>query len=462
MASRTPPSDVLAAWLASRRWFATKTRRIATVAVDDVIPLATGALVIARVTLDDGALDRYALALGGQADGAAVADALDDPAFCRALLDLVTRGGRADGAAGAIVGQGTGGGVPALPAEAPVRRIGGEQSNSSVTFGDAVILKLFRRLADGVNPEEEMTRFLTERARFPNAPRLYGHLEYRPRAGGATTLAVLQELVPGARDGWEWMLDALTGAPGPGRATAAGAETLGMLHRLGQVTGGLHVALASAPDDPEFAPEPIGRGDLAAWADGVRAQLRAASMASGEASIVATAPAVEAGLEGLLGCWKIRHHGDLHLGQTLRREHDGDVIVIDFEGEPLRPLAERRRKHAAVRDVAGVLRSIAYAAAASQARISSASPDIAAWAEAWETEARRSFVVGYRAATRGACFLPETDEAFARAVAVFELEKAAYEVVYEANNRPGWMAIPLRGVLRAFARLEGPHAAGPA
>jgi trehalose synthase-fused probable maltokinase len=477
MASKTPPSDVLAAWLRSRRWFATKTRRIVAVDVDDLVPLPPGTMAIVRVRLDDGTADRYCLALGGR-DGDTVADALDDAAFCRALLDLVSRAGRAEGHAGAMVGS-TNASALSLPApDVKVRRVDGEQSNSSVRFGDALILKLFRRLAEGVNPEAEMTRFLTGRAHFSNAPRLLGSLEYQARGGPTTTLAVVQALVPDACDGWEWMLDALarmldhaTAPPEPGRVESAAHDTLGMLRRLGEVTGRLHEALASTSDDPAFAPEPIAQADLDAWAEAVRTQVTAAADAAGDAEIVAGLAGVATGLAGLRGRCKIRHHGDLHLGQTLRRGGDGDVVIIDFEGEPLRPLSERRQKHAAVRDVAGVLRSIAYAAAASQARAATrprgASPppergDVAAWTEAWEAAARREFIAGYRRATRGARFLPEGDEAFAGVVAVFELEKAAYEVVYEANNRPDWIAIPRRGLVRAASRLARLPAAGAA
>jgi maltose alpha-D-glucosyltransferase/alpha-amylase len=153
---------------------------------------------------------------------------------------------------------------------------------------------------------------------------------------------------------------------------------------------------------------------------------------------------------------KCRHHGDFHLGQTLYRESAGTWAVIDFEGEPLRPLAERRRKHAPLRDVAGMLRSIAYAA--ETVRTAAAS----SWADAWEREARTAFLDGYLSTAARAPFLPEDGAAALRAVAAFEVEKAAYEVVYEANNRPDWIAIPLRGLVSAAAALRPSRAAGAA
>jgi len=436
MASRTPRSDVLAGWLAGRRWFAAKTRRVAGVAVEDEIPLASGTLAVVRVALEGGGEDRYAVPLL-PGDDVRVADALEDAAFCRGLLALIGSGGAAPGRRGEVRGVPASSFPRALPADTPARRLGGEQSNTSVAFGDRVVLKHFRRLAEGPNPEEEMTRFLSERAAFPHTPRLFGHLEYR--AGGAvTTLAVAQELVPGARDGWEWTLEALAD---PSRRRS----TLAVLERLGAVTGALHRALA-AGDDPAFAPEPIGDADIAAWARDVRAQLAAAAAAAGDAGLAADL-AIEAGLRGLAGGAKIRHHGDFHLGQTLCREATGEVFVIDFEGEPLRPLAERRRKHCPLRDVAGMLRSIDYAAA------TAAGGGAAAWAESWRADAAARFVGAYRAATRGAPFAPAEETAFTRAVAVFVVEKAAYEVVYEANNRPDWIAIPRRGLLSASAAL---------
>ncbi|HSE94001.1 MAG TPA: hypothetical protein VLF19_11900 [Methylomirabilota bacterium] len=438
MASRTPPSDALAAWIAGRRWFATKTRRISAVVIEDAVPLGGGVLALARVTLDDGTEDRYALPLSPAAAGQ-VADALDDPAFCQALLDLVGRGGAAEGGRGELRGVPTAAFPSPPPGDTTPRRLGGEQSNTSVAFGSTLILKHFRRLSPGLSPEEEIGRFLTERVRFPHVPALCGHLEYRRRDGGHFTLGIVQTLIAGARDGWEWTLDAL-GDPTRRRAV------IEMLARLGAATAALHGALASAADDPDFAPEPIDDADAGAWAGAVRAQLAAAAEALSEARLAVDLP-VDEGLRGLVGATKIRHHGDFHLGQTLYREASGEPFIIDFEGEPLRPLAERRRKHTPLRDVAGMLRSIDYAAAAAR-------PDGDGWADGWRTEAARAFTDAYRAGARGAPFVPASDEAFAHAVAVLVVEKAAYEIVYEANNRPEWVAIPRRGLLSAASALR--------
>jgi len=318
------------------------------------------------------------------------------------------------------------------------RRIGGEQSNTSLVLADAFVLKHFRRLAEGINPEAEISRFLTERTNFLNTPRLAGHLEYCDTRGKTTTLAVIQELVPDAVDGWQWILARLREPDGTGLTVKA-------LRRLGERTGELHRALVSDPGDPAFAPEIITAADVAAWADAVVRQLASARAAVPGASITIDPGAIRAALAHLVGRQKIRHHGDFHLGQTLYCPAAGDWMIIDFEGEPLRPLEERRRKHAAPRDVAGLLRSIDYAAITVSDGVS---PQ-----QEWQTAASHAFLDGYRTATGAVSFVPESDAAFRDVVAVFELEKAAYEIVYEANNRPAWIAIPQRGLATAAAHL---------
>ena len=283
-----------------------------------------------------------------------------------------------------------------MPDGVAVRGLGGEQSNTSIAFGDLLVLKQFRRLRPGINPEEEITRFLTERTPFRHAPRLLGSLAYEPSAGEAGTLAVAHEFVAGAEDGWHWMLAELRRWPrGSERrrvssTTCAGVprSSLGALRRLGERAGQLHVALASDPRDPDFAPEPITEDDVRGWADGVHRQIEAARSALG-GRLPVEVPDVALALAGLVGAMKIRQHGDFHLGQTLYRRADADFAIVDFEGEPLRPLAERRRKHAAMRDVAGLRRSISYAAAAEHD--GSGAP----WREIWEAEGQRAFVDGY-------------------------------------------------------------------
>jgi trehalose synthase-fused probable maltokinase len=463
MASKTPPSEALAHWIQRQRWFGGKGRKIRCIAWDDWVAIEPGGIALVSVDLDDGARQRYAIPLVDRERGVLV-DALDDPRFARALLSLIETQGQARGERGQLVATRAPAFPVPLPAGLAVRRLGGEQSNTSVSFGDALILKQFRRIQEGVNPEAEITRFLTERTRFTHTPRLAGSLEYH--AGGTvSTVGVLQELVPRARDGWEWMLEQLgefyRRTPGavervdPRLVRDVAAESLAALRRLGVSTGELHSALASDSTDTAFKPELITHEDVGRWAEAVEQQIEEARRAAPAARLEASIPGIMAGLDGLRGRMKIRHHGDFHLGQTLYRADRGDFMIIDFEGEPLRPLAERRRKHAPVRDVAGMLRSLDYAM--------SSAPGAAEhprWGEGWETLARAELVAGYREATAETAFAPVSDDAFAAALAVFELEKAAYEVVYEANNRPAWLAIPTRGFLRAAASLARRSGAG--
>jgi predicted trehalose synthase len=430
LAARLDPATI--DWLARQRWFAAKTRRIVEAVIEDRIPIEHAELCIVRVVLDDGGADRYVIA---RAHAAGLVDAFDDPGFCRAVLRLMADERALRGERGALRGHRSQAFPPGLAADGEVRRVGGEQSNTSVVFDGGVIVKHFRRLTAGENPELEITRFLTERTAFRNTPRLAGALEYLEDTGTASTLAVAQELVTGGRDGWQWLLARL----------AAGDGVLDALRRLGRRTGELHLALATPTSDPAFGAEPIGRDDVAAWAAAVERQIAAARAAAPGRGVPEAPAAAAAALAGLLGAVKIRHHGDFHLGQTLCLRDGEDFMLIDFEGEPLRPLAERRRKHTPLRDVAGMLRSFAYAAATT-ARSGRSLGD-------WEADAGAAFVDGYRAAAGGAPFVPASAAVFARAVAALELEKAAYEIVYEANNRPDWLEIPVRGFVSATASL---------
>ena len=449
MGSKRPPSEPLAAWLAERRWFGGKRRRIAGIDVDDAVVLEGGTLHVLRVTLDDGDVQRYAVPL---APGAAPADASDDPRFTHGLFGLVRDQSRVAGRTGTVTGHRTRAFDDTLGLTPVVRKVGGEQSNTSVVLADTLILKLFRRLAAGVNPELEMTRFLTQTARFPHTPALAGWLDYADANGETATLAVLQTLVPDARDGWEWMLAAV-------RDGARRAATLPALRRLGETTAALHGTLASAPtSEPAFAAEPTTDADLADWITSIATQLAAARAAAPPGtSMPAVVPNhLTEALARLRDRVRCRHHGDFHLGQTLYGEATATWTIIDFEGEPIRPLAERRRKHSPLRDVAGMVRSIAYAAEAMRSATSGT------WIDAWELDARAAFLDGYLTTAANASFLPGDATATRRAIAAFEVEKAAYEVVYEANNRPDWIAIPLRGLVTAVSALTPPAASGVA
>jgi len=338
----------------------------------------------------------------------------------------------------------------------PVKRSRVEQSNTSIRVGTEGICKLIRKLERGIHPELEMARYLTERAHFTATPQLFGWID-----AGDTTLAILQAFVANDGDGWTWLLERLRdGAPDAG---------LRWLHTLGQRTGELHVALGQETDDPAFVPEDIRPEDWQAWKQGTlsMAQRAVEGLHAGLAGLdeMTRGAAFDyqrhaARLDHLLtrllpgsGLRKTRHHGDYHLGQVLVR--DDDAVIVDFEGEPMRALAERRAKHNALRDVAGMLRSLDYVAAVAardtggrEAR--GAAYDYGAWLDA----ATQSFLAGYfeRAAVAPGC--PHDRASALRLVQFFTVEKALYEILYELANRPAWVGIPLQAINRTLAAAE--------
>jgi maltokinase len=329
----------------------------------------------------------------------------------------------------------------ALPPELEshrIRTIGGEQSNTSVVFGDEAILKVYRRLEGGPSPELELLRFLHEKG-FPNVPRLMGWYEY---AGGRleSTLGIVQEFVPGRRDGWDLALGSLASDPDVFLSSA---------RRLGEVTGAMHTVLASDLHDPLFRPEKLDAEALAELSDSVEAEAHEVfddlpEGTDGLDPIRGRGAEVIDRLRALrsLGAFGIviRHHGDFHLGQVLWTGKDW--LVLDFEGEPARTLPGRRRKRSPFRDVAGMLRSFAYAAETSRAQSVPPPPD-------WEDRARAEFLGGYLAAA-DPLLLPPSDDVRGALLAAFELEKAVYELRYELDNRPSWIGVPVAGILRAL------------
>jgi malto-oligosyltrehalose trehalohydrolase/4-alpha-glucanotransferase len=414
-------------------------------------------------------------------------EAFSQDAFVRAWIELLLRGGEA-AATGARLRTGSTGQLAHARLEAGggwgIRRGSAEQSNTSIRIGDGAILKVLRKLEDGVHPELEMGRFLTETAEFAATPPLLGWTELEgAESGGAVTLSILQSFVPNRGDGWSWVRARLAAGTEPGAGGAAALdEVTSWLGALARRTAELHAALAIDTSDPAFRPEPIESADLESWVAGARATANRArdGLAAGRGrldpatrslaeAILARRNEVVERMQGMLGTApsfaKTRSHGDYHLGQVLVA--DSGPVIVDFEGEPLRPLAQRRAKHAALRDVAGMLRSLAYAAAAAERALPADIP--AAEREAiqrrlavWETQASQSFADAYFAAARGGRFCPEDRAEADRVVRFFMLEKALYEISYELANRPDWLAIPLRGLvsLLDLARLDAETAPG--
>ena len=410
-------------WLRTRRWFGGKGAAIADVRVlNEARVSAALACVTIEVTYAGGrAPERYLLPVRPGGPPGRIEETLDEDA----LLDVLglIRGGRTVRTdASTIHGERFSPALlDALPARPSVRHLSAEQSNTSVVFGEQIIVKLIRKLEHGRNPELEIGALLS-RADFRATPELAGALS----VSGAVeaTLAVAHRFVPVEADGWSYVLASLKS-----RAPTLLAEALALGTRVGE----LHLALASDKKDPAFAPEPITRADHARWTGDLLRELDATVKLASAAvpGLAARAPLLRRRIERLRTLKpsgvKIRQHGDLHLGQVLRSE--GQWLIFDFEGEPARTLGERRAKHCPWKDAAGMLRSFAYAGGAAQD--DSMIPDC-----------RRAFLRGYRAAA--AALLPDDERVLLESL---ELEKLLYELRYEVGHRPDWVRIPARDLL---------------
>ncbi len=429
----------LAGYITRQRWYGSKSREIMEARVLDSAELHAAeprfGVALVEVRFDTGTHETYQL-LYAVREGRVDLDGLADPALARELVHLM-RGGVTQPAGEGILEFRPVEGFADLGTELlEARPIESEQSNTSVVFDDELILKAFRRLEAGINPELELLRFLTEHG-FANIAALGGWYAYAGRPMDAT-LGILQQYIAGAQDGWELALDELSSAP---------ERFLGRLRRLGEVTGRMHAMLGSDAADPNFAPETPSAESLG---------LLTATIDEEIARIFLELPDDEA-LQPIAGRGEevreqlrmlthigsvgrlIRHHGDFHLGQTLWA--DGDWVILDFEGEPARSLPERRRKRSPLRDVAGMLRSFAYAASAAEIQRGVSVP------EGWEERARAEFLDGYLE-TADQTLMPAGIETIRKLLSVFELEKAVYELRYELNNRPDWVGIPVAGIVR--------------
>jgi predicted trehalose synthase len=404
----------LEAWVKQQRWFASKSREVASVNVLASVQLSEDpalALDLVETRFQSGTHELYQLLPGAGEESV------------RELARLL-------GAEAQIDGVSFHGG---LEPGGHIRAMGAEQSNSSIVFGEEQVLKIFRRVEPGVNPELEMLRFLSARG-FAGVADLTGWYEYSGELMQAT-LGIMQEFVAEARDGWQLALD----------------DPLGVLARvpdLGATTGEMHSVLASDPTDPAFAPEEPSVEALSLLTATIDEQIEQVFLdlpadSDALAPIAGRGEEVRDRLQLMshvgVGGRLIRHHGDYHLGQTMLR--DSGWTILDFEGEPARSLLERRRKRSPLRDVAGMLRSFAYAASASELLRGVPAPD------GWEERARKGFLDAYLA-TVDQSLLPAGRPATDKLLAIFELEKAVYELRYELNNRPDWVPIPVAGIAR--------------
>ncbi len=519
---------VLPAYLRGRRWFAGKARRILSTEVIATVPIRPNAsgpfLTLVEVAYSEGDPEVYQLPLGfasgeegeeireyypnaavarlavtddGEVEGV-LYDASIEPDFLADLLDIVTRRRTRSSPGGSIRPVRTRK-FRALRGDEAVQLapalLGADQSNTSAVYGDRLILKLIRRLDVGVNPDMEIGRFLTERTHFHHAPPLAGAIEYNGTGGERRTLAVLQAFIPNEGDAWGYTLDTLDGyfervlaRPSVGQpiespsgsllanvdseVPEAARDLIGayveFARLLGQRTAELHVALASRPEDRDFAAEPINamyRRSIyeasRSRADQVLELLRKrvshlpAELRPEARSVLNLSERLDQRLRQVVdrkvAGMRIRCHGDYHLGQVLYTGRD--FLIMDFEGEPARPITERRLKRTPLRDVGGMLRSFHYASVAALiqggARLADR-PQLEVWANFWYYWVAVDFLRAYLDEVADAGFLPENRDQLAALLDLCVIDKALYELAYELNNRPTWVHIPLRGIASLF------------
>ncbi|MBI4205022.1 MAG: putative maltokinase, partial [Betaproteobacteria bacterium] len=412
-----------------------------------------------------------------QANIGVLGDAFADEVFCRAVVKAIGAGQEIASARGKLCFRLTRAFAEIAGDDydkLAVSRPQSQSSNTIVALGERLFLKGYRRLRSGVNPEVEVGRFLTEVARFPHCVPVAGALEYVAGDGTPTTLALLQAYVPNQGDGWAYTLNYLDSfleqwrnVAEPPPADVHGGY-VSLMHTLAARTAGLHQAFALSTGDPAFDPEPVTESDLADWKKHVReeatATLELLAQRLGELTLPPRTDArtlighrdqllarIEAYTLSPGRVLKTRYHGDYHLGQVLLTKND--FLITDFEGEPTRTFDERRTKHSALRDLAGMLRSFNYARWTALRRAVRGHEDnerLAPLAREWEAQARREFLAAYDQAARDSGLHAPLDEARGL-LELFELEKALYELRYEINNRPGWVAIPLQGILALTA-----------
>ena len=517
-------------YLKAQRWFGGKARPIRGTEIVDVIPVQSDAcdafVLLVQVNYESGPGETYvlplislpdsanspsanppALKLRAQKRGAPgiLQNALADAQFLSALLDAIARGSSFQGVMGEIRTSRTSSFEKLCPGSCQSltpRSVKAEQSNSSIIYGESLILKFFRRAEEGINPDLEIGQFLTERAHFRNIPSVAGSIEYRTNDGREFTMGVLQGFVRNQGDAWTYTMesvahfydcvskrsksgklpqsrepDPVTSLPLSSQQAlpAIAWELLGHYtdhaRLLGQRTAELHLALASDSSDPAFAPEPhtvffqhaaerrarvltescleLLNGKLGALpedADGFAQQVL-----SSERQILHE---LHSALTGPAESCRTRIHGDYHLGQVLYT--GSDFVIIDFEGEPARPIEERRKKKSPLQDVAGMLRSFHYAAHAGLRSLKNESTAASGvhshllldWAENWSAWIGRQFLGQYLDTSNGACYLPTDPRELQNFLRLHLLEKAIYELAYELNNRPDWIEIPLIGITK--------------
>jgi len=501
--------EILPEFLPNQRWFAGKEQGIASVDIGDQASVvgegdASFLMTVLDAHLADGEIQRYllplaltwedkedpimallpyALARARRVHKVGVLhDALADAPFTAAVIQAMRESREIRTAQGGRVSFRPTHRLADEPAIAmeDINRLGREQSNTSMVIDDRMVLKVYRRLSDGIHPELEVGRFLTDVAGYANTPPLLGSVEMEGADGTLTAMAVLQGFVRNQGDGWAYTQDYLgryledaqirvhTGAIDDSAEEANYSSLyLGLAETMGRRVAELHQAFAIDTDDPAFQPEPVAADDRRLWLDQVKAEAAKARRSlenalgalDAETQTVANDllanwdrvnGVIEAALPEGVDLMKTRFHGDLHLGQIVVAKDD--VYILDFEGEPAREVNQRRLKHMPLKDVAGMIRSFNYAAWAAlfdrQVVAPDALTDLGPTVETWEALVVETFLKGYHGAI-GACrSVPADPDQFRALLDLFTLEKAFYEIGYEAANRPTWARIPIRGVHR--------------
>lgn len=496
---------LLPAYLGARRWFGGKARKVRNMRFSGHFRITENvALSLVEVLYSQGQSQTYVLPLGwsgGKAaagiaaiPGAALAaaelaggqgviyDAVHDADFRAAFLALFSGDRRLKSGGGSLEAEK----VPAAPKGAAARLrsrvIKAEQSNTSIIYGSRYFTKLFRRLEEGINPDIEIGRRLARAGGFSATPRFLGALTLRRNGRPAGAIGLLQSYSVNKGDSWSYALDQVSKyygkvlsrtarsrdtSPSPRAVEGlAGGRFLKMAALLGRRTAEMHLALCSAGGGPDFSPEKLtpsysrylseslrSLSDNAFGLLSIKLRKIPARTRGSAAEALKRRGAIAAMIDGIarngISGKKIRVHGDYHLGQVLFTGKD--FIIIDFEGEPARPLAQRRAKRAALSDVAGMLRSFHYAAWAPFFLENRLKPGntktLAPWAEAWYSRVSAAFLDSYLKTAGAAAFLPEDEAETREVLKIFLLEKAVYELGYELNNRPDWVAIPLKGIL---------------
>lgn len=516
---------VLLDYIRGRRWFRGKAREAWAAEIQDIVPMhfnnSTAYVTLLQVDYSEGEPETYVIPLStapiekepqikqeyphavvarlkkrGKNGESILYDALVDEAFCSSLLPTISRRRSFKGRVGEISTSPTRifrrtpgpGGADLKPVPMKV-----EQSNTSVVYGDQLTLKLFRCLEEGINPDVEIGRFLTEKTSFANISQVAGSLEYHRGRKKPVSLAILQRYVPNEGDAWQYTLDfmgryfqgvlthtTVQAPPVPNKPLLSllqeppslAKETIGLYltsaQTLGQRTAELHIALASGLENPDFVPEPFTmmyqtslyqslRGFAIRTLQLLRERLRylpevlrddAQRVLDLEKAIIDRYQLIR---RRKITASRIRCHGDYHLGQVLYTGKD--FIIIDFEGEPARSLSERRLKRSPLRDVAGMIRSFHYAAYSAMFRQLPLMPRpddnlplLQHWAQYWYVWVSAGFLNAYLGIINQTGLLPKNPEELKILLDAFLLDKTLYEIGYELNNRPDWVKLPLQGL----------------